>query len=62
MRCATLRPCERLSHARHALQGVIDLVCQIDSSDMHEVNPGNLYFLLDLIMQQIEIVEETMAG
>jgi len=56
-------PIDRLSDAILALEGLCDLLCQVDSKDMHLVNPDRFYFTVSIPVKQArEAYEDLISG
>lgn len=56
-------PVDRLSEAIMALEGICDLLCQLDSKDMHLVNPDRFYFTVHMPVKQARAAyEELISG
>lgn len=45
--------CDRLDRATDALAGIADLLVSIERSNLHQVDPGNLYALLELVREAL---------
>ncbi len=58
-----VHPVDRLSEAIMALEGICDLLCQLDSKDMYLVNPYRFYFTVSMPVKQArEAYEELISG
>lgn len=45
-------PVDRMHDALHALQGLRDLLLQLQAKDMHLIDPDHLFYLLDIPLRQ----------
>ncbi len=46
--------CDRLDRAVDALGGINDLLASVTSGNLHQVDPGNLHALLELVRTRID--------
>lgn len=47
-------PVSSLEQGRDALCGINDLLVSITAGNLHQVDPGNLYALLDLVRDRLD--------
>lgn len=47
-------PDEMLERGKDALCGINDLLVSVGRGDLHMVNPGNLYCLIELVCRELD--------
>ena len=55
-------PAEMLESGRDALCGISDLLGSVNQGNLHLVDPGNLYALLELVRRQLDEASLAMAA